>query len=54
MQMKQSRFLGQQRRNQPREDEVFFAASQAKKAIQSLGPDAEINGTLGSLYGDQF
>ena len=54
MQMKQSRFLGQQRRNQPREDEVFFAATQAKKAIQSLGPDAVINGTLGSLYDDQF
>jgi len=54
MQMKPSRFIGQLRHNQPREDEVFFAASQAKKAIQSLGPDAVINGTLGSLYDDQF
>ena len=54
IQMRQSKFLGQQRPHQPREDEVFFAASQAKKAVQAFGHNKVINGTLGSLYDDQF
>jgi len=52
--MKRSSFVGKTRTITPREDEVFYAAVKAQQAIAEHGINQVINGTLGSLYDDDF